>query len=490
MADQPSKGPRTAGILLGTLCGLLWILVVAPLSDLGRSDPAGNAMAAGFAGLGIILLWILLSILALVAAIKGTMPSWARPALLLVPASGAAALGALELLPRPGNPPGHWPLIIPLLAPPLIVTYCVWALRWPMNGRVAAPLLGALAVLTAAIVPFYMIRSTTIAQQESTAASQRAALAALPADAPLWAFTPFLTARDLTIVAATRERIRALPRRQADAETMLARGDFPLSHLGSFGLDLTPAVCENARALLRKRAAELVLATPGSKPFSDIREDVAGALNALYWLIGYGCDAGAEALAWETMTKGYREPNYDVVLLPGLREPGKLGKTLREDPERFSQLNAQSHLKAWLKFSDDAPMRERVIAGARTLPNRTADAIAILSDKYQESGRFRLFRILPAIDLEATPALCAAAAREIGTVVKGVYRPGADDPRAYSELIDRLGVGRPLNVLIWLGEHGCDVTEALRAAETAVRAYRDSPGRAEMLSTLARLQRK
>jgi hypothetical protein len=93
------------------------------------------------------------------------------------------------------------------------------------------------------------------------------------------------------------------------------------------------------------------------------------------------------------------------------------------------------------------------------------------------------------INLEATPALCAAATKEAGTAIRKVWRPQpGDEPRPYSELIDRLGGGRPLSVLVWLGEHGCDVAPELRGAEAAVRAYQDSPARAAMLETLARLQ--
>src|SRR5262245_20629110 len=96
-----SKGTRVAAIVIGTIALLLWMIVALQMSALGTSDPAGNAMMAGFAGLGLILLWILLSILALITGMKGALPAWARVALLLVPVSGVAALMTLELLARP-----------------------------------------------------------------------------------------------------------------------------------------------------------------------------------------------------------------------------------------------------------------------------------------------------------------------------------------------------------------------------------------------------
>jgi hypothetical protein len=344
----------------------------------------------------------------------------------------------------------------------------------------------------------FAVRTAFVASQENETAKLRAALAALTADAPLWNFTPFLNARDQTIVNDARTRIRTLARRQADAETMLARGDFPLGEIGSFDLDLTPAICEAARAELRRRVAPLIPATPDSTPYSAVEPEVRAALNAMYWLTGYGCAVDAESLAWEDMAKAHRNPGYDVKLLAAMREPDRVGKRLREDPERFSQLNAQSHLKAWLKFSDEAALRPQIIAGVRASPRRTAEAIEILTDGAQESGRFRLIRILPQIDLETTPALCAAAAKETGGNLKRQYRPsGNDPPRPYSDLIDRLGVGRPLTALVWLGEHGCDVAAEARDAHELVSAWQDSPvmpwqdspGRAAMLASLERLRK-
>jgi hypothetical protein len=484
---------RIASIALGTVCLLLWVIVVVPMAELGRSDPAGNAMAQGFAGLGIILLWGLLSILAVIASMKGAIPAWARIGLILVPVSGAAAMMALDLLSRPGTPPYRWPMLVPALLPPCIVAYCLFALLarpGPRANAVSGLALGMIAVVSAAVLPLQAMRSATVAQAQNARAKLRAGLTNLPHDAPLAAHLPFLQAADQTIVDDARSRIRTLERRQAEAEALLERGDFPLRYLGSFDLDATSSLCDKARALLRKRVEALISAAPGTKPYAAVANEVSDALSAMHWLIGYGCDCTAESLTWENMAKAYRDPSYDVISLARLREPGWLGRKLREDPDSFSQLGPQSHLKAWLKFSDDPRQREQVVAGARALERRTTEAIEILTDIYQESSRFRLLRVLPAIDLTATPALCAAAARVIRTEIAGVYRPRPDDPpMRYSELLGRLGVGAPLTTLVWLGEHGCDVEPELHAAEAAVRAYADSPARAAMLATLARLRR-
>ena len=143
----------------------------------------------------------------------------------------------------------------------------------------------------------------------------------MPADAPLWDLTPLLQTRNVIESDAVLARIRALPRRQSDAELMLERGDFPLRHLRDFDLAATPALCDKAKALLRRRVAPLVLEASQSKPYAAIADEVADATSAIEWLVGYGCSSDAESLAWETMAKAYRGSNFDEVRLRELRDP-------------------------------------------------------------------------------------------------------------------------------------------------------------------------
>jgi hypothetical protein len=46
-----------------------------------------------------------------------------------------------------------------------------------------------------------------------------------------------------------------------------------------------------------------------------------------------------------------------------------------------------------------------------------------------------------------------------------------------------------LNALTWVAGHGCEAEPELSTAEEAVRSYQDSPERAAMLATLAKLHR-
>ena len=84
----------------------------------------------------------------------------------------------------------------------------------------------------------------------------------------------------------------------------------------------------------------------------------------------------------------------------------------------------------------------------------------------------------------------AATLRSVREELTKVYRPPPDDPRPYSELLNRLGASEPLTALVWLGSHGCDVEAETTTAEALIGAYRDTQGRAAMLATLASLHKK
>jgi hypothetical protein len=56
-------------------------------------------------------------------------------------------------------------------------------------------------------------------------------------------------------------------------------------------------------------------------------------------------------------------------------------------------------------------------------------------------------------------------------------------------LLGRLRIHDPLNALTWVAGHGCEAEPELSTAEEVVRSYQDSPERAAMLATLAKLHR-
>jgi hypothetical protein len=474
---------------------LIYLAMLATLADLASSDAAGNAYAQAYAAIEIIFLWLLLCALTLLAFFKGDMP---RPAavfaFLLVPASGFVAFEVLGLLSRPYQPPHLWPLIIPAAIPPLAIAYCFWALLPPLRAAISARVAsgavwGLVFIFCAAIVPFDKVRIAADNRDTAVLKKYEADLAKLPDDAPLWDWVPFFNTRNATKVEESLGRIRKLDRRQADAELMLERGDFPLGFIGRLDLTPTPALCDKARALLRKRVALLALAVPDSKPYSDIAVQVEEAATAMEWLVGYDCDATPESLAWQDMTRNYRGSNWDIHRLEEVRDPKQMGRIVRNYPERFSQLTPKAHLRAWLSFEDKKEYHEQALAGARKLDHRTTDAVEILRSG-GEGDPWTVLKLLTVLDLEATPALCDAAFGELHRELARVHRPKPDQPMSYKELLDRLGTGDQFGALIWLGSHGCDAGAALSEAEDLIRTYQSSPASAALLAKLAALHRK
>jgi len=492
-----STGAIAASAVLGGLALLIWAWDLALLNSLTGSDAAGNGMSQGFAALGMIVLWVLLGILVLIAAVKGEVPAAVLiAALVLIPLSGLASGAAMDLLTKPSVTPFMWPIITPAVVPPLVIAFCFWALVPSLRSAVpiwpvAAIVWGSILIVSVAIGPMRHLRQQFDAQQAANYARVDAEFASLPADAPLWDLLPFLDGRgDYRLEQQVRARMSTLPRRQSDIETMLDRGDFPFEKfdLRSLDLDLTPTLCDKMRAGLRQRVAPLVLKTPGSRPYADIAAAVGGAADAMEWLVGYDCPCDAESLAWEAMAKGYAgDNNWDFYRVVKVREPAALGRTLLQYPPKFSLLTPRAHLKAWLSFVRDPDLRDQALAGARTLDHRTADAVDMLGDEF---GAYAVLDYLPELDLDATPALCQGAIQVLHRDIMQVYRPTADDPRSFQEFLERLRAERTIPALTWLAGHGCDVNDELSAVASLALAYQDAPERAPMLAELAQLQRK
>jgi hypothetical protein len=493
MAARPGNA-IIAGTVISVLILLVWVVQLATLSDLGRSDAAGNALGEAFAAIEIIVVWTLLAALLIVCGVAGRMP-WpaALAAVVLLPASGFAAVTALNLLADHRAPPFLWPIITPALVPPIVVGFGFWTLLPAMRATIPAGVAsgvawGATLILCVVIWPMVQVREHVLEREADLRAKWAEDFANLAPNAPLWQWTPFLDTRDETRQGAVLQGIRKLERRQAETEIMLDRGDFPLPYLGRFDLDPTPSICEKARALLRRRVQPLVSKAPGSRPYADVADEVAAALAAMKWLVGYGCSCDAESQVWEAMANGYRDTNFDVVELAELREPQALGRILLQTPDRFSMLTPKAHLRAWLKFADDKELREPALAGARALDHRTADAVEMLNHDEFEAATVLLY--MPALDLAATEPLCQASLKVLHDQFAQVYRPRPDDPRSFDELLGRLGADSPLTALEWAASHGCEADAALTEAETLVRTYQDSPARAAMLASLGQLHRK
>ncbi len=147
---------------------------------------------------------------------------------------------------------------------------------------------------------------------------------------------------------------------------------------------------------------------------------------------------------------------------------------LRERPERFSMLNAKSHLKGWLRFADDDSLHDRALTGARALDHRTTDAVEILIDKYDEESRWKLLRYLTALDLDATMPLCANLLSELHgqftKVLSGFARQSrdADDADAAARAaVTKDHTGSAIEYFTWLNAK-LDSIEAMPSSRVSL----------------------
>ncbi|HEU0084991.1 MAG TPA: hypothetical protein VFQ87_19235, partial [Bradyrhizobium sp.] len=298
---KPSKGAISVSIVLAVIAGLLWLLSLATLADLGRSDAAGNALGEAYAAIQIIALWMLLSVMTVIAAVKGRAPWPAIAAtVVIVPLSGVLAMSAMALLTRAHLPPFLWPIVIPAAIPPLVLLWCFLSLQGRAGNAIAA-LPAAMLAVCLLIEPLSLTRKTVDDRQTARLQKYDADLERVSAGAPMWEWTPFLDTADSTKQARVLDNIRGLEQRQQQAEIMLDRGDFPVGYLGFFDLDPTPSLCGKARGLLRRQVEPLVLKTADSRPYRTIAGEVADAVAGMSWLVGYGCSCDLESKAWETM---------------------------------------------------------------------------------------------------------------------------------------------------------------------------------------------
>ena len=113
---------------IGSLLLLLLASGFYAVMLINASSTAGSGEAAIGAAIGemfvIAGLWIVLAILLLVGGLMGRMPGWAAiVAIFLHPLSGVAAVVAFDMWSRKIG----WAIVFPVLLPPLLALYAMWA---------------------------------------------------------------------------------------------------------------------------------------------------------------------------------------------------------------------------------------------------------------------------------------------------------------------------------------------------------------------------
>lgn len=301
-------------VLLIAAAAVMWLWSMACLSNLHGSDAAGNGLAIAFGVIASILLWILVLILLSVSAAKGGWPAWTiGSALVLVPACATANFIAIALL-NDTFYKAKWPLVVPAVAPVLLIAYAVWAtypsLRAALPpGIVSGAVWGAILILSLLPWPEYIYRSKHEAEDQARAeaefkasepqrieAARQARLDALNKlgpDSDLHEYLDFAGPQD-ELRAQAFERIRHLARRQSDAEILFREGYIYLERdLQDMDLRATPPICEGGLNYFMKQLEGIAPDRNDPGSFKKVQEIILPYMPGLKWMAENKCDCRA-----------------------------------------------------------------------------------------------------------------------------------------------------------------------------------------------------
>jgi hypothetical protein len=309
-SKQASRPPMGTFVLLA-VAGVLYFGMLGSLSGLNETDAMGRGMALGFGAIFGVALWLVLAVLLLIAAISGQMPDIGKVgAALLLPLSAIAASVAIDLY---GNDAG-WAFAVPLLLPPLIMAYALWA-RMPSLQAKLPPLpttaiVGAVvAVLTlvpllvsfAALLPdqerdarqaaVEKAREEKLQQEEKIALEREAEVfARLGPDSSLSDYLQYLPGGDSRSHEALAGA-RLVKSRQTDAVELLKAGRLgALTDLFRLDLQVTPDLCKAYDDALASAASQV---TKTRSDYLSVAIDLEQQLPNINWLVDGGCNLNA-----------------------------------------------------------------------------------------------------------------------------------------------------------------------------------------------------
>jgi hypothetical protein len=286
----------TTALILSVVAVPLWISLINTLLTLTNTDAAGQGLAVVFTGILTLVLWGLLAVALTLAWHKVTLPAWSSWAAgVIVPASCAATMAVMYLFAHRDS--ARWLIIVPALAPPLLIVFTVWASLPVLHMRLPAPLTagvtwGVLFLLSC--LPWPRVAVLPGIEQERTEKYRAerehylAELQKLTPDAPVWEWAKLMSSgyqfRDEVLSA-----IRRSARRQQDIETMLARSEEALlPYLSNLDLQATPTLCQAAHSIL-KHKANTFRSQDTQARFLPIQAEVEQYDSTLRWLADHDC---------------------------------------------------------------------------------------------------------------------------------------------------------------------------------------------------------
>lgn len=310
MPQTPNKAPVGTFVLL-MVAGVLYLGMMGSLSGLHKTDAMGRGMALGFGAIFGVALWLVLAVLLLIAALHGRMPKAGKiGAAILLPLSAITASVAIDLYGSGAD----WAFAVPLLLPPIIMAYAVWARMPallpgvpPLPVTAAAGIVVTILTLTPLLVSLLALlpnsardarqaalekaREEKLREEEGIALQREAEVfSRLGPDSRLRDYLQYLPGGDSRSHDALAGA-RRVKTRQADAVELLKAGRLPaLTDLFRLDLQVTPDLCEAYDEALASAAGQVSRTRSDSLSQAINLEQQMPNIN---WLVDGGCNLNA-----------------------------------------------------------------------------------------------------------------------------------------------------------------------------------------------------
>jgi hypothetical protein len=303
----PSRAPPIGTLVLIILAGFLYAGMMVCFADVRNNDAFGRGLAAAFGAIIGTVLWLAMSGLLIIAAIKGAMSRGAAVAcFILMPASCTAMWIAGDAYAA-GDSSAIW---VAALLPPLIVLYALRArlpsLRQRISEGVANIVLGGVIVLLTAtplvksalpvprdseaearaMVEEKARQDKEEQRQQESRTREEARFASLTPDSSLRDYLDFLMGGDSHYLKALAGA-RLVKSRQADAVALLQEGKIDrLADLWQYDID-PASMCVAYGGALAGMASNIAPGLPNSL---GVALDIERQLPNIKWLVAGRCD--------------------------------------------------------------------------------------------------------------------------------------------------------------------------------------------------------
>jgi len=282
-----------------------------------------DKLGAGFAFVFLLGMWVLLGVALMLSKIRGEIPLWsaliALPLMLLSLILVTMSAYDLPDLSAAGNSV-RWMVGVHALVPLILFLYVGWASIPRAHGLLSANRASAIAwsavfVLTMlTTITWPKAKAVADQRQKKIVLDRRTRFEAIPSDAPVEQWMPFLEINTSELHNEAAQRIRDLPDRQAQLERIFKGPSFRycfFTHIYQFDLSPSPSLCEFIRRWLKEQSIALK-PTEEQRRYRDLKPGgytddtpMIACVPTLRWFASNKCPMFEELNAFEATLLSY-----------------------------------------------------------------------------------------------------------------------------------------------------------------------------------------